>query len=362
MHRPPHLSPVPSSASHRSEKLLEAGLWLRMNGDPEGGLKLIEQALQVDPNNARARKLLEGQKKEAAPAPRSDPPVPTKGKKGKKNKRGAASWTPAAPTMDGAASATPSPIEVSDPLHDERAWIIDQKSTQPSAPPLPSVPEPSAAEPEPKPSVAAPATDGQTALLGPLALEAPATAPLPELPPVTALIDVQAEESAPAPPSAEATPLPLPVERDPASPPDALDAALSALPLSDAPELSTTDALALKPARGRWLMLGAIAITGAAIAAAAHFTLRRPSHPPAPAPAAAPTLPKAPPDTTLPQQVVPEKSDPVAVEPPAPPVAAPAPKPPPPVKPAKASKPPKPAPAKRTQELNRDDVLDPYGP
>ena len=44
--------------TERANKLLEAGLWLRMSGDVEGARHLFEQALKLDPENARARELL----------------------------------------------------------------------------------------------------------------------------------------------------------------------------------------------------------------------------------------------------------------------------------------------------------------
>lgn len=42
----------------RANQLIEAGLWLRMSGDMEGARHLFEQALKLDPDNARARDLL----------------------------------------------------------------------------------------------------------------------------------------------------------------------------------------------------------------------------------------------------------------------------------------------------------------
>jgi hypothetical protein len=42
----------------RANQLIEAGLWLRMSGDMEGARHLFEQALKLDPENARARELL----------------------------------------------------------------------------------------------------------------------------------------------------------------------------------------------------------------------------------------------------------------------------------------------------------------
>ena len=47
-------------SSQRAVQLLEAGLWLRLSGDQEGARRLFEQALRLDPDNARAKQLLEG--------------------------------------------------------------------------------------------------------------------------------------------------------------------------------------------------------------------------------------------------------------------------------------------------------------
>src|ERR671918_2522367 len=44
--------------TQRSAQLVEAGLWLQMSGDVEGARRLFEQALKLDPANARARELL----------------------------------------------------------------------------------------------------------------------------------------------------------------------------------------------------------------------------------------------------------------------------------------------------------------
>src|SRR5438128_7326624 len=63
-------------SSQRASQLVEAGLWLRLSGDHEGARRLFEQALRLDPGNARAKQLLE-QKSQAAspPAPPAVPPV-----------------------------------------------------------------------------------------------------------------------------------------------------------------------------------------------------------------------------------------------------------------------------------------------
>src|SRR5580765_2590522 len=52
----------------RASQLVEAGLWLRLSGDHEGARRLFEQALKLDPGNARARQLLE------SPAPQPTAP------------------------------------------------------------------------------------------------------------------------------------------------------------------------------------------------------------------------------------------------------------------------------------------------
>jgi tetratricopeptide (TPR) repeat protein len=41
----------------RAGQLVEAGLWLQMSGDLDGARRLFEQALKLDPENARARQL-----------------------------------------------------------------------------------------------------------------------------------------------------------------------------------------------------------------------------------------------------------------------------------------------------------------
>ncbi len=51
-------------SAQRASQLVEAGLWLRLSGDHEGARRLFEQALKLDPSNARARQLLD------APAPK----------------------------------------------------------------------------------------------------------------------------------------------------------------------------------------------------------------------------------------------------------------------------------------------------
>ena len=53
----------------RANQLIEAGLWLRLSGDPQGAQKLFERALQLDPGNTRAREYLEGAAQGASPFP-----------------------------------------------------------------------------------------------------------------------------------------------------------------------------------------------------------------------------------------------------------------------------------------------------
>ncbi len=58
----PNASPPPggdSRQSARAAQLVEAGLWLRLNGDRAGARALLEQALAVDPSHLRARRLLD---------------------------------------------------------------------------------------------------------------------------------------------------------------------------------------------------------------------------------------------------------------------------------------------------------------
>ncbi len=43
----------------RAAQLVEAGLWLRLSGDHEGARRLFEQALKLDPENQRAKQLLD---------------------------------------------------------------------------------------------------------------------------------------------------------------------------------------------------------------------------------------------------------------------------------------------------------------
>ena len=60
----------------RSAQLVEAGLWLQMSGDVEGARRLFEQALKLDPTNARARELLHVKgESPAPPAPTGRPPA-----------------------------------------------------------------------------------------------------------------------------------------------------------------------------------------------------------------------------------------------------------------------------------------------
>ena len=51
----------------RATQLIEAGLWLKLGGDLAGARRLFEQALQLDPENARAKLLLEEGAKGALP-------------------------------------------------------------------------------------------------------------------------------------------------------------------------------------------------------------------------------------------------------------------------------------------------------
>lgn len=56
----------------RAAQLVEAGMWLRLSGDHEGATRLFHQALKLDPDNARARQLLDAEPNIASPP---SPPV-----------------------------------------------------------------------------------------------------------------------------------------------------------------------------------------------------------------------------------------------------------------------------------------------
>lgn len=56
-------------SAHRASQLVEAGLWLQATGDREGARRLFEQALALDPTNARALQLLGGKPPPAGPGP-----------------------------------------------------------------------------------------------------------------------------------------------------------------------------------------------------------------------------------------------------------------------------------------------------
>lgn len=75
-------------STERAEQLVDAGIWLRLSGDIEGARRLFEQALKLDPQNARAAELLaqaptavvDPQVGGAKPPPsREDPFAPTRG-------------------------------------------------------------------------------------------------------------------------------------------------------------------------------------------------------------------------------------------------------------------------------------------
>ena len=56
-------------SAERTEQLIEAALWLRLSGDADGARRLLEQALKLDPDNARARQQLQ----EASQPPSASP-------------------------------------------------------------------------------------------------------------------------------------------------------------------------------------------------------------------------------------------------------------------------------------------------
>lgn len=60
----------------RAAQLVEAGMWLRLSGDHEGARRLFEQALRLDPENARARQLLEAGPNAPVPEPPASEPAP----------------------------------------------------------------------------------------------------------------------------------------------------------------------------------------------------------------------------------------------------------------------------------------------
>jgi hypothetical protein len=65
-------------SAQRAKQMVETAGWLRMNGDPEGARRLLEQALQLDPTNAAARTLLASFPAAGAPrAPAAPPPAAT---------------------------------------------------------------------------------------------------------------------------------------------------------------------------------------------------------------------------------------------------------------------------------------------
>jgi Tetratricopeptide repeat len=45
-------------SAQRARQMVETAGWLRLNGDPDGARRLLEQALELDPSNAAARALL----------------------------------------------------------------------------------------------------------------------------------------------------------------------------------------------------------------------------------------------------------------------------------------------------------------
>ncbi|MDQ3266302.1 MAG: hypothetical protein M3Y59_22080 [Myxococcota bacterium] len=62
-------------SAQRASQLVEAGVWLQATGDKEGAQRLFEQALKLDPENARARQFLglKGGAAPASPAPAEQP-------------------------------------------------------------------------------------------------------------------------------------------------------------------------------------------------------------------------------------------------------------------------------------------------
>lgn len=60
-------------SAQRAKQMVETATWLRMNGDPEGARRLLQQALQLDPDNGAARALLASF---PAAGPRGGAPAP----------------------------------------------------------------------------------------------------------------------------------------------------------------------------------------------------------------------------------------------------------------------------------------------
>jgi tetratricopeptide (TPR) repeat protein len=58
-------------SADRTEQLIEAALWLRLSGDSDGARRLLEQALKLDPDNARARQQLQETGLPPLPIPRT---------------------------------------------------------------------------------------------------------------------------------------------------------------------------------------------------------------------------------------------------------------------------------------------------
>ncbi len=69
-------------SAQRASQLVEAGLWLRLSGDNEGAKRLFEQALKLDPTNARARQLLDTPVKSAHTPPPGAPKNPFERREG----------------------------------------------------------------------------------------------------------------------------------------------------------------------------------------------------------------------------------------------------------------------------------------
>ncbi len=132
-------------SSNRVQQLIDAGVWLKLSGDHAGARKLFEQALRLDPENARAKKLLAERPADAVPAAPDSPPPPRNVANpfarppsidsewgelvGGQATAGAIPPTsaPVTPLTGPAGPAAPTPARVSEPaLHDafgvENAW------------------------------------------------------------------------------------------------------------------------------------------------------------------------------------------------------------------------------------------------
>ncbi|HEX4621098.1 MAG TPA: tetratricopeptide repeat protein, partial [Myxococcaceae bacterium] len=128
-------------SQQRAEQLVEAGLWLKLSGDTDGARRLFEQALRLDPQNARAKQLLES--RPASPPPDVGPPgvsAPPSNVAGRSPIE--QDWAMATGIIaERQLGQTPPPVQLSrdasvpgasarppeDPLHSTVPWVADGK-------------------------------------------------------------------------------------------------------------------------------------------------------------------------------------------------------------------------------------------